>query len=108
METTLYSFTQAIGQSVTYYPGPAFANGSVVTVNYTITNANDTTEVRSGTLTQTIDASECVTTPTDPDSTFSQSLGTCSASSSSGTQTSTLSITNNASSTTYYKVEYSL
>ncbi|MDA9675440.1 hypothetical protein N9T60_02045 [Candidatus Actinomarina] len=105
---TLYSFTQGIGQSVTYYPDPAFANGSVVTVNYTITNANDTTEVRSGTLTQTIDASECVTTPTDPDSTFSQSLGTCSASSSSGTQTSTLSITNNASSTTYYKVEYSL
>ena len=105
---TLYSFTQGIGQSVTYYPGPAFANGSVVTVNYTITNANDTTEVRSGTFTQTIDASECVTTPTDPSSTFSQSLGTCSASSSSGTQTSTLSITNNASSTTYYKVEYSL
>ena len=105
---TLYSFTQAISNIVTYYPGPAFANGSVVTVNYTITNANDTTEVRSGTFTQTIDASECVTTPTDPDSTFSQSLGTCSASSSSGTQTSTLSITNNASSTTYYKVEYSL
>ena len=105
---TLYSFTQAISNNVTYYPGPAFANGSVVTVNYTITNANDTTEVRSGTLTQTIDASECVTTPTDPSSTFSQSLGTCSASSSSGTQTSTLSITNNASSTTYYKVEYSL
>ena len=106
---TLYSFTQAIGQSVTYYPDPAFANGSVVTVNYTITNANDTTEVRSGTLTQTIDASECVTTPTDPDSTFSQSLGTCSGNTDSSTSTSTLTITNNESSaTTYYKVEYSL
>ena len=106
---TLYSFTQAIGQSVTYYPDPAFANGSVVTVNYTITNANDTTEVRSGTLTQTIDASECVTTPTDPDSTFSQSLGTCSGNTDSSTSTSTLTIANNESSaTTYYKVEYSL
>ena len=106
---TLYSFTQAIASSVTYNPGPAFANGSVVTVNYTITNANDTTEVRSGTLTQTIDASECVTTPTDPSSTFSQSLGTCSGNTDSSTSTSTLSITNNDSSaTTYYKVEYSL
>jgi len=106
---TLYSFTQDIASSVTYNPGPAFANGSVVTVNYTITNANDTTEVRSGTLTQTIDASECVTTPTDPSSTFSQSLGTCSGNTDSSTSTSTLSITNNESSaTTYYKVEYSL
>jgi hypothetical protein len=106
---TLYSFTQDIGSTVTYYPGPAFANGSVVTVNYTITNANDSTEVRSGALTKTIDASECVTTPTDPSSTFSKSLGTCSGNTDSSTSTSTLSITNNESSaTTYYKVEYSL
>jgi len=105
---TLYSFTQGIGQSVTYYPGPAFANGSVVTVNYTITNANDTTEVRSGTLTQTIDASECVTTPISPASSYSQTLGTCSSSAPNATRTSTLSITNESDATAYYKVEYSL
>src|SRR6056300_974190 len=77
---TLYSFTQDIGSTVTYYPGPAFANGSVVTVNYTITNASDSTEVRSGTLTKTVNASECVTTPISPDSSYSQTLGTCSSS----------------------------
>ena len=104
----LYDFTQEIGNSVTYFPGPAFAHGSVVTVNYTMTNLSDN-EVVSGSFSPiTINASECITTPTDPDSTFSQSLGSCSAATTSGTQTSTLSITNNASSTTYYKVEYSL
>jgi hypothetical protein len=104
----LYNFTQDPGMNVTYFPGPAFAHGSVVTVNYTMTNLSDN-EVVSGSFSPiTINASECITTPTDPDSTFSQSLGSCSAATTSGTQTSTLSITNNASSTTYYKVEYSL
>jgi hypothetical protein len=105
---TLYSFTQDIGSTVTYYPGPAFANGSVVTVNYTITNASDSTEVRSGTLTKTVNASECVTTPISPDSSYSQTLGTCSSSAPNATRTSTLSITNDSDATAYYKVEYSL
>ena len=106
---TLYSFTQDIGSTANNYsPGPTFANGSVVTVNYTITNASDSTEVRSGTLTQTIDASECVTTPISPTSTYSSDLGTCSSSASDATRTSTLSITNDSDATAYYKVEYSL
>ena len=105
---TLYSITQDIGSTVTYYPGPAFANGSVVTVNYTITNASDSTEVRSGTLTKTVNASECVTTPISPDSSYSQTLGTCSSSAPNATRTSTLSITNDSDATAYYKVEYSL
>ena len=40
----------------------------------------------------------------DPDSTVSQSLGECS----SGAKTSTLSIKNNESSATFYKVEYKI
>ena len=40
----------------------------------------------------------------DPDSTVSQSLGECS----SGAKTSTLSITNNESSTVYYYVQYKI
>ena len=40
----------------------------------------------------------------DPNSTATQSLGSCSG----GSAVSTLSITNNDSATVYYKVEYSL
>ena len=32
----LYDITLDVGQSLSYFPGPAFAHGSVVTVNYTI------------------------------------------------------------------------
>lgn len=104
----LYDFTQEIGNSVTYFPGPAFAHGSVVTVNYTMTNLSDN-EVISGSFSPiTINASECITTPTSPASTYSSDLGTCSSSSSDATRTSTLSITNDSDSTAYYKVEYTL
>ena len=86
----------------------ASSNG-LVTLSLSATNQSDTSESTTISKSITVDASECITTPTDPDSTFSQSLGTCSGNTSSSTSTSTLSITNNESSaTTYYKVEYSL
>lgn len=104
----LYNFTQEIGNNVSYYPVPPFAHGSVVTVNYTMTNLSDN-EVISGSFSPiTINASECITTPTSPASTYSSDLGTCSSSSSDATRTSTLSITNDSDATAYYKVEYSL
>lgn len=81
----------------------------LVTVTLSATNQSDTSEARTLTETITVDASSCITTPTDPSSTFSQSLGTCSGNTNSSTSTSTLTITNNESSaTSYYKVEYSL
>ena len=85
------------------------SSNGLVTVTLSATNQSDTSEVRTLSETITVDASSCITTPTDPSSTFSQSLGSCSGNTNSSTSTSTLSITNNESSdTSYYKVEYSL
>ena len=85
------------------------SSNGLVTVRLTATNQSDTSEKTILTETITVDASSCITTPTDPSSTFSQSLGTCSGNTDSSTSTSTLTIANNESSaTTYYKVEYSL
>ena len=85
------------------------SSNGLVTLTLSAINQSDTSEVTIISESITVDASSCITTPTDPDSTFSQSLGTCSGNTDSSTSTSTLSITNNESSaTTYYKVEYSL
>ncbi|MDC3278558.1 hypothetical protein OAV06_04425 [Acidimicrobiia bacterium] len=85
------------------------SSNGLVTLSLSAINQSDTSETTIISESITVDASSCITTPTDPSSTFSQSLGTCSGNTDSSTSTSTLSITNNESSaTTYYKVEYSL
>jgi len=84
------------------------SSNGLVTVTLSATNQSDTSEVRTLSETITVDASECVTTPISPDSSYSQTLGTCSSSAPNATRTSTLSITNESDATAYYKVEYSL
>ena len=74
-------------------------------LNYTYTNNPKPPPPTTTTSTTTTTTSTTTTTIPDPSSTVSQSLGSCSGP--SGTRTSTLSITNNESYTTYYLVEYS-
>jgi len=78
------------------YSTPAQADGTTVSWQF----RTDTSNPSSGSYT----AGTARTVDCDPNSSVSQSLGSCS----SGAKTSTLSITNSDSSTAYYLVEYSL
>ena len=78
----------------------AVSHGSAITWRY---KASDTSGDWTGISYSTLSASSTV--DCDPDATVSQSLGSCSAA--NGSQTSTLSIRNDESSTVYYLVEYS-
>ena len=74
------------------------ADGEAITWRYktSATSGSFTDSYTTMTASSTVDC--------DPSSTISSSFGSCS----SGAQTSTISITNNESSTAYYKVEYKI
>ncbi len=83
---------------------PAQSDDAEIDILWSAANTdylNNTPDSGTTTVEITVDASSCWT---DPPSTVSQSLGSCA----SGAQTSELSITNNAGSTSYYFVRYQI
>ena len=86
---------------------PAQSNGTTVDITwyaqYTAEDLREPVTSTTALSTITIDTSSCG--PSSPSLTVSQSLGSCSTG--GGTQTSTLSITNNSGASAYVTVEYS-